>query len=371
MPSLGITGAGGLLGFHLRARVHALQKSTALVPIPTASLDDEAALAPLVSKCTTLVHLAYLITGKDEEILRRNREVAERLTAAVDKSKKPIHLVFASSTHIDRDTTYGASKRLCDAFFARWAEARGHAFTSLVLPHVFGESGKPNHNSVVSTFCHKLARAEEPEVTGDTPLELLHAQSAAEAILRAIEDRRSGQVRVPGSSMRVRELLSALQSIDRDYRSLLIPDLRDPLLRDLFNTYRSYLYPAHYPATLARREDARGTLFEAVKTRHGGQAFFSTTKPGITRGNHFHLRKLERFCVVRGSALIRIRKLFSGEILDFPVTGERPQVIDIPTLHTHMITNTGDGELMTLFWADEIFDPEAPDTFTEQVEEAR
>jgi UDP-2-acetamido-2,6-beta-L-arabino-hexul-4-ose reductase len=235
---------------------------------------------------------------------------------------------------------------------------------------VFGEGGKPRHNSVVSTFCDALARAEAPKVIQDGPLELLHAQSAGEAILRAIaaEDRSVGEVRVPGRPMRVSELLERLSSIAVDYRGLLVPDLSDPLHRDLFNTYRSYLYPSFYPAALERREDARGSLFEAVKTRHGGQAFFSTTRPGITRGNHFHLRKLERFCVVRGDASIRIRRLFSSEVMDFRVSGEEPRVIDIPTLHTHSLTNTGDGDLMTLFWANEIFDPEAPDTFAEAVE---
>jgi len=136
MRTIGITGAGGLLGFHLRARLAAL-KSASVVPIPTATLDDEAALAALCAGCDTIVHLAYLIVGKDEEILQRNREVAERLATAIDRGGRRAHLVFASSTHIDRDTTYGESKRQCGAFFAKWAEAGAHSFTSLVLPHVF------------------------------------------------------------------------------------------------------------------------------------------------------------------------------------------------------------------------------------------
>src|SRR6185436_18995758 len=151
--------------------------------------------------------------GKDEEILRRNREVAERLTAAIDRGGTKVHLVFASSTHIDRDTTYGESKRQTGAFLAKWAEAGGHALTSLVFPHVFGEGGKPKHNSVVSTFCDAIARGEEPRILNDGLLELLHAQSAAEAVLRALDEGSRGQVRVPGRPMRVSELRDRLSAI--------------------------------------------------------------------------------------------------------------------------------------------------------------
>ena len=137
---------------------------------------------------------------------------------------------------------------------------------------------------------------------------------------------------------------------------------------DLFNTYRSYLYPRHYPVTLPLHSDARGHLYEAVKSLHGGQCFISTTKPGITRGNHYHTRKLERFLVLNGDAVIRIRKLLTGDIVEFKVSGAAPQYIDMPTFCTHDITNMGQSDLMTLFWAHEIFDPQRSDTIREPVE---
>lgn len=367
MFTIGITGAGGLIGFHLRARLLALHKDVRVIPIPTPSLDDEERLAALVAGCDTVVHLAYLIVGEDRLILQRNQEIAERLVAAVDRSGRRVNLVFASSTHIDRDTAYGESKRRSEAFFSQWAARGGHTQTSLVLPNVFGEGGRPKYNSVVATFCDALTRGEKPEIIADTELSLLHAQGAAEVIWRSITEPQGGRVRVGGRPMRVIELADVLSSMAADYRGLVVPDLSDPLRRDLFNTYRSYLYPRFYPARLERRSDARGSLFEALKARQGGQAFFSTTNPGVTRGNHFHLHKLERFCVARGQAKIQIRKLFSAEILDFNVTGAEPHIVDIPTFHTHSIINTGDDELLTLFWADEIFDPSAPDTFAEPV----
>ena len=146
-----------------------------------------------------------------------------------------------------------------------------------------------------------------------------------------------------------------------------IPDLDSNLRVDLFNTLRSELFPDHYPVKLTLRSDHRGSLFEAVRAHQKGQAFISTTKPGIVRGNHFHLHKVERFCVISGKATIRLRKLFSTDIAVFDVSGEQPSFIDIPTLHTHDITNTGTSDLITLFWSNEFYDPDHPDTWTENV----
>ena len=125
------------------------------------------------------------------------------------------------------------------------------------------------------------------------------------------------------------------------YAQHIIPDLREDIRRDLFNTYRSYLYPGHYPVALTLHTDPRGSLFEAVKSPNGGQSFMSTTHPGITRGNHYHTRKVERFLVTGGEAEIKLRHLFGNEVQTFRVSGEQPSYVDIPTLHTHNITNVG------------------------------
>jgi UDP-2-acetamido-2,6-beta-L-arabino-hexul-4-ose reductase len=152
------------------------------------------------------------------------------------------------------------------------------------------------------------------------------------------------------------------------YAGHVFPDVRDDFDRDLFNTFRSYLYPHRYPTALTLHEDPRGCLFEAVKTHNGGQTFLSTTKPGITRGNHYHTRKIERFLVVSGQAEIRLRRVFDSEVQVFKVSGDQPAYVDMPTLHTHNITNTGSSDLITLFWTHEFYDPNMPDTFFELVE---
>jgi UDP-2-acetamido-2,6-beta-L-arabino-hexul-4-ose reductase len=172
---------------------------------------------------------------------------------------------------------------------------------------------------------------------------------------------------VPGRALKVSELLARLNGIAGLYNCQIVPDLRDLLDLRLFNTFRSYLFPNYYPVTLAVHEDNRGALFEAVKSRNAGQMFFSTTKHGVTRGNHYHTRKFERFLVTSGEAVIRLRKLFSGEIVDFRVSGSRPQYIDMPTFYTHNITNIGSTDLVTVFWAHEIFDKDDPDTYPESV----
>ncbi len=167
--------------------------------------------------------------------------------------------------------------------------------------------------------------------------------------------------------MQVSEALRRLRGIHESYQAGIIPNLSDPLELEFFNTYRSYLYPDHYPVPLNFLTDARGGLFEAVKSHHGGQTFLSTTHPGVTRGRHYHHQKVERFLVVSGQAEIRIRRLFGEQVKSFKVSGDKPCFIDIPTFHAHEITNVGETELLTMFWSHEIFDPLNPDTYSEPV----
>jgi UDP-2-acetamido-2,6-beta-L-arabino-hexul-4-ose reductase len=189
----------------------------------------------------------------------------------------------------------------------------------------------------------------------------------AAGIENAIMCRKGGEVRMTGVKSKVSELLARLEHMSALYLDQVVPDLRNPIDLDLFNTYRSYLFPDYYPVSVKCHSDSRGNLFEAVRSFSGGQIFFSNTHPGITRGNHYHNRKVERFLVVEGDALIRVRKLFSGNVSEFRVSGRVPQFVDIPTLHTHSISNIGDSNLATLFWAHEIFDPNDSDTYPEPV----
>lgn len=370
MTTLAITGVGGLLGFHLRALIHARfrDKYDRIVPIHRDDFRDEARLAELLSDCDGVVHLAARILGDSDAVLGENQRISSALTKALEQNteKRP-HLVFASSTHIDRDTAYGQSKREASDYLSAFAAARGCVYTPIVFPNVFGENGLPFHNSVVSTFCFQLRRGGKPEIQNDGMLSLLHAQRAAQCITNVLEQKTEGVVRPEGIAISVSELLQRLSAMEQEIRAFLIPDLSNPFDLDLYNTLRSFCRPEDLPVRLTQRSDERGTLFETVKTKHGGQAFASVTKPHVTRGNHFHLHKLERFCVLSGEANISIRKLFSSVSHSYHVYAEYPCVLDIPTMHTHSIENVGETDLLTLFWAHEVFDPDRPDTYPEPV----
>jgi UDP-2-acetamido-2,6-beta-L-arabino-hexul-4-ose reductase len=363
---VGLTGGSGLIGWHLRARVHG-RAGLEVALIDRVTLSDDDALAACLATCDAVVHLAGMNRGDPAEVESTNDALADAVVRACERAPRPPRVVFASSIQIHRNTPYGRSKRRAGERLAAWAARAGSTSTNLVLPHVFGEGGRPFHNSVVSTFCHQIAHGETPAIIEDGALELLHAQDAAARIGDALADPVHGDVEVPGRPMRVSEMLARVRDLAAAYAEGVVADLRDPLDLQLFNTYRSYLFPRHYPVPIERHRDPRGSLFEAVRTRHGGQCFLSTTRPGITRGNHYHLRKIERFLVVRGEARIRVRRLFASDVTEFSVRGDEPAYVDMPTLHTHDITNVGDADLLTLFWAHEIFDPAAPDTIPEPV----
>jgi UDP-2-acetamido-2,6-beta-L-arabino-hexul-4-ose reductase len=363
---IGITGITGLIGWHLRAYLQGRPG----VEVRGATRDtfvDPAAMAQFVSGLDAVAHLAGMNRGEDAEIEAINVHLVDALIEACERTASRPHIVFSSSTHIERDTVYGRSKREGAARLRRWAEKHGARFTNLILPHVFGEFGKPFYNSAVSTFCHQLAMGETPSIIVDGQLRLIHTQQVAARMLQIVTNGEDGEVGMEGEPLTVSELLARLGCMADLYNAQLVPDLRPPLDLQLFNTYRSYLFPHFYPVSAKLYSDDRGHLFEAVRSLNGGQVFLSTTHPGITRGNHYHTRKVERFLVAQGEAVIRMRKLFSSEVLQFQVSGAPPQYIDMPTFYTHSITNVGNSDLLTLFWTHEIFDPTNSDTYPEPV----
>lgn len=363
---VGITGAGGFLGWHLRCHLHA-DANMAVVACDRESFADDAFMHRFVSECDVIVHIAGANRGEDDDIRVINISLAERLTEFLRKSGAKPHVVYTSSVHIERDTPYGRSKLQAGQILSNWAAAVRAPFLELVLPNIFGECGRPFYNSVVATFCRQLADGATPTVHADGEVELMHAQEVAAEISNSIRHSVVGVRRCAGQRITVVELLQRLTTIAGEYQASVVPSLRERFNLNLFNTFRSYLFPAYYPVHFTMNSDPRGRLFECVRSLHGGQCFVSTTKPGITRGNHYHTRKFERFAVIQGQAVIRIRKLLDSEVHEFPVSGDRPSLVDMPTLHTHSIENTGSTELMTLFWSHEFFDRADPDTFFEKV----
>jgi len=366
MIRIGITGADGFLGWHLRIFLRPAQ-NISLVMADRETFADPKKLREFAGSVDAIAHLAGANRGDDRLVRDTNVALAKQLVAACESAGARPHIVFANSTHHTRTTMYGEAKRMAAKTLAAWAAKAQAPFTNLVIPHIFGEGGRPHYNSAVATFCHQIANGEKPRIIKDGELELIHAQRVAEEISAAINRRQGGETRLRGTSIRVSAVLSVLQSMAQQYAAHVIPEFPSLLALDLFNNYRWYLFPQRYPIDLKLRFDQCGTMFDAVKTLHGGQCMLSITGPAITRGDHYHRRKLERVLVMQGEGLIRIRRLLDDNITEFRVSGARPQFVDMPTLHTHSITNTGAGNLTTLFWTQEISDDRNPDTYSEKI----
>lgn len=361
-----VTGGAGQFGYHVHARL----KYHCGYEVQIAGrreFAEEAVLARLVSESDVIVHLAGVNRGTDAEVADGNISVASLLVSALQKSDRPRQVIYSSSIQRDQDNVYGQAKARVAELLASATAGMGVRFLEIVYPNLFGEFTRPNYNSFVGTFCHHIAGGQHPAILVDREVELLHYSDAADLIADSISSQKSGMMRPSGRRKTVGDVASLLKTLHEDYAVGIIPDLRDRLTLQLFNSYRSVVYPQMYPFFLDRKADNRGSLFECVKERNGGQVFYSSTKPNVTRGNHFHFDKVERFLVVAGRARIGIRKVFTTDVHHFDVSGDRPCFVDMPTMHTHNITNTGDGELLTMFWSHDIFDPSRPDTYMEQV----
>jgi len=368
-----VTGAAGLLGWHTSARLHARncaerfkggEASLELTPLSRAEFADPRVLRMAVEGADAVLHFAGVNRGSDTEVSEGNPRIAEALATACREIGVQPHIVYANSTHAAGDTLYGRSKRRAGEVLAD-CTAR---FTDFVLPHIFGEGARPDYNNVTATFIDRVIAGSRPDVTPGAQVQLLHAGEAAELAIAAVLQGQLGRIEPAGRPTPVADLLDRISAFHEAYSHNLFPDLSDPFDLALFNSYRAALYPAGFPRALKLHTDPRGTLFEASRSSGGGgQTFLSWTHPGVTRGNHFHLRKVERFLVLEGEAVIRIRRVLDDRLWEYRVTGEEPSPVDMPTLHTHSIENTGDRPLLTLFWTQEIFDPAAPDTYADPV----
>ena len=374
---IAITGAAGLLGWHTAARLHARNCAARfrqehepfeVVTLERAAFSDPQTLASALTGVEAVLHFAGVNRGTPEQVEAGNPAIARTLIAGCQAAGVVPHIVYANSTHAANHSVYGRSKRLAGEILAQGSAS----FTDLVLPHIFGEGARPDYNNVSATFIDRILTDQAPEMNPDGRVELLHAGAAAEIAIAAAVNRQSGMIAPAGRPTSVGDLFARLSAFHEAYSANLFPDLSDPFDLALFNSYRSARYTERTPRPLKLNSDPRGMLFEASRASGGGgQTFLSWTHPGITRGDHFHLRKIERFLVVQGEALIRIRRVLGEEIWTYRVNGETPVAVDMPTLHTHSIENVGEGPLLTLFWTNEVFDPAAPDTYADPVLESR
>lgn len=368
--TVGITGMAGFVGSHLRERL-AREENVVVPPFEREFFDEPKVLTEYVAQCDSIVHLAAMNRGEDQEIYQTNVELVNKLISAMDAASVKPNIIFSSSTQIDRDNPYGRSKAEGGRLFGAWARRSGASLSVMVIPNVFGDGGRPFYNSVVATFCHQITHGQEPTIIVDGEFGLIYVNELVELLAqKALHP--ANQVETvpvpPTAQVKASHIRNLLQSFKEHYFDKnTVPAFANEFERNLYNTFITYLDSADFAQRAVLHSDDRGSLFEVVKQADAGQVFFSTTKPGITRGNHYHTRKMEKFCVVRGEAVIRLRRIGTDKVIEYRVSGDKPTSVEMPIFYTHNITNVGDTELLTLFWTNELFDPDNPDTIYQEV----
>lgn len=369
MKRIAISGSDGFIGQHVRFFLLPYEKSgkVQVSVISKKTFADDDALRGALASADVLIHLAGMNRGDDTDLYAVNVGLARKIIAACTSVNAHPHIVFASSVHATDDSAYGRSKREAASILTQWGKDEKTPVAVLMLPHVFGQFCKPYYNSAVATICHQIAHGEPSEIRPDAEVELIHAHDVARRIYKAVESSESGEIRVGGVPMKLTDVYDLLRRSYESYAANTMPQLDTPIERQLFATIQSYIFPKLFPYELSVKKEARGDIFEIIRGRASDQVFFSVTHPGDVRGNHYHTRKFERFCVVKGEGEIAIRKLFDETVQKFRVSGALPIAIDMPTFHTHNLTNVGTEDLFAVFWISEHYDMNDPDTYPEVV----
>ena len=367
---VGITGQGGFMGSHLYNFLGTKSTEIKQISFKRNYFEDEVELQNFVKSCDVIVHIAAMNRHKDEQVLyNTNVGLVHKLVNACEVTKSKPKIIFSSSTQEDIDNLYGKSKRDGRKYFETWASNNDGHITSLIIPNVFGPFGRPFYNSFIATFSKQIVQGKEPKVIKDNKVKLIYINELSEAFYNEIIKQDSENIKsyfVPETSSRkVSEILALLKYFKAQYlENGQVPkvDLNTFEL-DLFNTFTSFIPRDYFPRKFRKHSDDRGAFVEIMRAGSSGQTSYSTTVPGITRGNHYHTRKIERFAVISGKALVQIRKIDSDEVFEYILDGAEPAYVDMPIWYTHNIKNIGITELITLFWINEPYDPENSDTY--------
>lgn len=331
--------------------------------------DDLEQLDLDTNECDFVFHLAGVNRPKDEdEFIAGNYELTNELINLLKKNKNGCPVLFASSTHALLDTPYGKSKKAGEDLLFNYSKETGARVLVYRFPNVFGKWCRPNYNSAVATFCHNIAHGLPITVNDpNVQMNLVYIDDLVEELINALNGNENfvrDCCEVPVvhtiSLGKVVDLIYSFKS-SREDRS--IPDMSNAFTKKLYSTFLSYLPKNQFSYELKMNIDQRGSFTEFIKTPDRGQVSINISKPGITKGNHWHHTKNEKFLVVSGKGVIRFRKIGSDEVIEYFVSGDKMEVVDIPIGYTHNIENLGDTDMVTLMWANECFDNNNPDTF--------
>lgn len=367
---IAITGHNGFIGRHLVNTLIYLSdfEQDDIYLVEKSDFKNVNSLKRKISNCQTLVHLAGVNRHKDSlHIYDENIRLAELIIENLSKKTKTI--IFSSSIQQRLKNPFGEAKLECKKLFEKWSSANNTNFINLEIPNVFGPFGKPNYNSFVSTFCNNLVNNEQIIVEPTSKINLLYIDDLIKALIFHIKNPKKNITQISEFEGTTNTSVKSVYNILKYQWQLYhvkntIPNITSKLELNLFNTLRSYIsYESFMPKKLIMHIDERGYFSEILRTENRGQFSISTTGKGVTRGNHFHTRKIERFIVIQGRALVELRKIDSDKKLSFLLDGTKLNYIDIPIWYTHCIKNIGNEELVTLFWINEPYDPSNSDTY--------
>lgn len=366
-----ITGYQGFIGKNLFVRLHSMGY-TNLVGIGRDTTKSQ--LEDAVNGADWIIHLAGINRPKEvEEFQKGNADFTVLLVSLLEKTRSKASLIVSSTIQAEANHPYGFSKKAAEDVLLAFHKKHNNPVFIYRLVNVFGKWSKPNYNSVVATFCHNVSR--QLPLTIHDPLakvRLVYIDDVIDEFLRCI----NGNVHtvdqilrvLPEYEITVGDLAERLSLFESNRLGLKLEQQSDPFTKKLYATYLSFLDESHFSYPLTMHRDHRGSFTEMIKTAHEGQISVNISKPGITKGNHYHHTKNEKFIVVSGKASIKFRQVNSDQIIEKVVSGDSIEVVDIPPGYAHSITNLLDTDLVTIMWASEVFDPDHPDTYPMEVE---
>lgn len=377
-----VTGARGFMGKNLVATLEAIRdgkdKSRGLtqeLTILPYDLDtDPALLDGYCRQADFVCHLAGVNRPRDAaEFMEGNFGFTSTLLSSLRKHSNRAPVLITSSIQAALDNPYGQSKKAGEDLLFAYGRQTGAPVYVYRLPNAFGKWSRPNYNSAIATFCHNIARGLPITVSDRANiLNLVYIDDIVAEIIRAMQGKpnKTGEFCevLPVHRASLGQIVDWISSFPESRTSLQVPQLDHPLVKKLYSTYLSFLPEDAFAYPLTSHADERGSFTEVLRTPDRGQVSVNISKPSITKGNHWHHTKNEKFLVVKGRGVIRFRKIGGREVIEYFVNGDELKVVDIPTGYTHNIENLGEGDMVTLMWANEPFDPQKPDTYFEKVD---
>jgi len=361
-----VTGAKGFLGKNLVVSLRALGYDE----IYEYDVDTkESLLDKFCSECDFVYHLAGVNRPeKDSDFMEGNFGFTSTVLDSLKKHNNKAPILITSSIQATRDNAYGRSKKAGEDLIFDYGRNNNVKTYVYRLNNLFGKWSKPNYNTVVATFCHNIARNIDIRIDNpDAELTLSYIDDVINEFLNAIKGSptKNGEFCevLDAHKVKLGEIANLIYGFRNSRQILSVPNMSNEFEKKLYSTYLSFLPKNEFVYDLKMNVDNRGSFTEVIRTPDRGQVSINISKPGITKGNHWHHTKNEKFLVVSGSGVIRFRDPFEEEIIEYFVSGEKLQVVDIPTGYTHSIVNNGETDMVTLMWVNECFNPEKPDTF--------